>query len=247
MTSTPAPVSSRSVVTSTCRPHQDCQTPAGNAGLTRNNTQSDPVDNFAGTEVLKGVNDVGSGNGQAQLCGTIGSRRTRRSTSPVPLSRWGGSCPTEVQLGYAKDGVPAVDFPSIEPELYGTASGYDTLRAGRFTSYNMTTGATVLTSFPPGGVGPVAAGWLPGDSYTCVHLTPERAPVHRVPPFRDLDNSHGGGGDPACCLPALVSARVEQHRRGEPDHRLGPPDEPVRWQTPAGQERPSVSPSGSSV
>ena len=33
-----------------------------------NNTQSDETDNFSGTQELQGTNDVGSGNGQDELC-----------------------------------------------------------------------------------------------------------------------------------------------------------------------------------
>ncbi len=106
------------------------------------------------------MNDVGSGAGQNQLC------RQRRPTpaglnvdfarSSKPSANITGC--NEQELGYAKDGVPIVDFPTINPSTFGTS----------------TFGATVgdRLPYPNGGyntinggvVGPVAAGWLPGDN-----------------------------------------------------------------------------------
>jgi hypothetical protein len=150
--------------------NQDCETQT-ELGSNPNNTQSDTVDNFAASEELQGVNDVGSGNGQTELCGTDVPANTTvdysRSSKPE-----NGTCTTEVQVGYAKDGVPAVDFQNIDPNEYGTPTGYDAGSSacsthGQFPSYAALTGATVCTAFPTAGIGPVAAGWLPGDSFTC--------------------------------------------------------------------------------
>ena len=167
---------------------QDCLQPSG--GVNPNNTQSDPVDNFAATEELQGVNNVGSGNGQAELCGTGVPVATTvdyaRSSKPNSAS-----C-ASAQLGYAKDGVPAVDFQNnIDPHLYGTPSGYDALvdpqcsTAGKFPSYSATNGAVTCTAFPSSGIGPVAAGWLPGDSFTCVPGTCSGTA------FTDVDSTGG--------------------------------------------------------
>jgi hypothetical protein len=170
-----------------CQPttnNQDCLTPAGNGGINPNNTQSDVTDNFAASEELQGVNDVGSGNGQGELCGTIGTPLNTtvdysRSSKPFGVAACAGA-----QLGYAKDSVPAVDFQSIDPNLYGTPAGYV---GTSFTSYDPTTGAVVLTPFPSGGIGPVAAGWLPGDPFTCVAGTCSGTA------FLDVDNTPIGG------------------------------------------------------
>ncbi len=146
--------------------NQTCLTPAANSGNNPNNTQSDTVDNFAGTSEVVGLNNVGSGNGQNELCGKIGipSNLTQvdyaRSSKPFGVAGCAGQ-----GLGYAKDGVTAVDFQNIIPEAYGTATGYNTI--GSFISYDNNTGATVTTPFPSGGIGTVAAGWLPGDPYNC--------------------------------------------------------------------------------
>ena len=109
-----------------CQPttnNQDCLTPAGNSGNNPNNTQSDVNDNFAATEELQGINDVGSGNGQGELCGTIGTPVNTtvdysRSSKPFGVAGCAGQ-----GLGYAKDSVPAVDFQTIDPQEYGSAYG----------------------------------------------------------------------------------------------------------------------------
>ena len=75
---------------------------------------------------LQGTNDVGSGNGQSELCGGNPSAPAgttvdySRSSKPVSTS----TCPTGVELGFAKDAVVAVDFQTINPALYGTPNGY---------------------------------------------------------------------------------------------------------------------------
>src|ERR1700728_4069180 len=88
-----------------------------------NNTLSDETDNFSGTVEVQGTNDVGSGNGQDELCGGTPSAPAgttvdyARSSRPVSTS----TCPTGVDLGFAKDAVVGVDFQAINPALYGTA------------------------------------------------------------------------------------------------------------------------------
>ena len=173
-----------------------CLQPVNNSGNNPNNTQSDTVDNFAGTEELQGINDVGSGNGQGMLCGTVGTPVATtvdyaRSSKPFGVAGCAGK-----QLGYAKDSVPAVDFQfNIDPQAYGSPTGYLTnvdpactsSGAGFYPSFN-NAGTLVCTAFPAGGIGPVAAGWLPGDSFTC---TPIGSPGTNCTgtPFTDVDNN----------------------------------------------------------
>ena len=158
------PFSCQLVATGTGQ-NQQCLTPANNSGNNPNNTQSDTVDNFAGSEELQGVNNVGSGNGQNELCGvTLSPVGTTvdysRSSKPPGVS----GCALQ-GFGFAKDGVTAVDFQSIDPQLYGTATGYNT--NSPYPSFDYTSGATINTPFPSTGIGDVAMGWLPGDPFTC--------------------------------------------------------------------------------
>jgi hypothetical protein len=108
---------------------------------------SDNNDNWDRTEVQEGVDDVGSGAGQNQLCNAL--------SAPLPVDFARSSKPSagisgcnEVETGYAKDAAPAVDFPAINPSSFGTAT---------FSTYAAVNG---------GSIGPVAAGWEPGDPVT---------------------------------------------------------------------------------
>ena len=176
--------------------NQQCLTPANNSGNNPNNTQSDTTDNFAGSEELQGINDVGSGNGQGELCGTIGTPVNTtvdyaRSSKPFGVSGCAGA-----QLGYAKDSVPAVDFRfNIDPESYGSPTGYlnnvDPLCgvAGKYPSWN-SAGTLVCTAFPAAGIGPVAAGWLPGDAFNCTPIGSGGTNCSGTA-FTDTDNTTG--------------------------------------------------------
>ncbi len=162
--------------------NQQCLTPANNGGNNPNNTQSDTADNFAATEQLQGVNDVGSGNGQGELCGTIGTPVNTtvdysRSSKPFSVAGCKGQ-----SLGYAKDSVPVADFQVIDPQQYGTPTGYV---GTSFVSYDYTTGAVVNTPFPSGGIGAVAAGWEPGDPFNCG----PSGPACSGTPLVDVDNT----------------------------------------------------------
>ena len=68
-----------------------------------------------------------------------------RAAKP-PLSLASGGCSTEEPLGFAKDGLPGLDFPTLNPSTWGTAPG-----------------SSPYAGVNGGVVGPVAAGWLPGD------------------------------------------------------------------------------------
>ena len=107
---------------------------------------TDTVDNWNRTEVYTGVDKVGSGDGQNQLCGNS----VEHSPLAVDFSRSskpaGTACSNLVGTGYAKDAVPAVDFPVVNPKDIG-----GTVTSGPYASIN------------GGVIGPVAAGWIPGD------------------------------------------------------------------------------------
>ena len=118
--------------------YSSCNTATGDGPTT------DLTDNYDRIEVMTGVDQVGSNEGQKQLCGL--------DSSPFPVD-WArmttaasasNGCSDVIELGFAKDGVVGVDFPGIEGP--GTAAG---------------------TAFGSQVVGPVAAGWLPGDPVTC--------------------------------------------------------------------------------
>lgn len=161
-----------------------------------NVSQSDPLDNFSGVQQLQGTWNVGSGNGQNAICGNgnVPLNTTvdyARSSKPFAAQ---GTC-NGVELGYAKDAIAAVDFVNIDPQQYGTASGYI---GHSFTSFNPATGATVTTPFPSGGIGPVAGGWLPGDSFTCTpNVNQDNPPLAGEcsgTVFQDVSNQPISGG-----------------------------------------------------
>jgi hypothetical protein len=111
-----------------------------------NITTTDTADNWDRTEITEGVDDVGSGAGQKQLCGVVNTPLTVDfSRSSVPVSTTAPPCTGLAEAGYAKDSVPAVDF-QINPNSFGTpASG------------------SVYAGVNGGVIGDVAQGWLPGD------------------------------------------------------------------------------------
>jgi hypothetical protein len=126
---------------------------------------TDVNDNWDRTEVSQGVDDVGSGAGQNQLCAALSSPLTvdfARSSKPIT-----GACGTEAETGYAKDGVPVIDFTTVNPSTYGTSS---------FSTYAAVNG---------GSIGPVANGWLPGDAV---------GGPYNGTAFSDVSNADNGGG-----------------------------------------------------
>jgi len=133
-----------------------------------NATTTDNADNWSRTEVTEGVDDVGSGAGQNQLCGSS----DLNSPLPVDFARSSkpvGTLPsgcTEVGTGYAKDSVPAVAF-QINPNSFGTpASG------------------SPYASVNGGVIGDLDLGWLPGD--------PAAGPYSGTP-FTNVANNDNGG------------------------------------------------------
>jgi len=122
----------------------------------QNVSTTDVNDNWDRTEVTQGVDLVGSGGGQNQLC------QATPTPLPVDFSRSskpaGSACSDMVQTGYAKDGVDTLTYP-VNPTAIGTGVA-----------------ATAPYSTMNGGVvGPVGNGWLPGDPnggpYTGTALT----------------------------------------------------------------------------
>jgi hypothetical protein len=126
---------------------------------------TDVNDNWDRTEVTEGVDDVGSGAGQEQVCGSSDLSSPlpvdfARSSKPI-ISTTSGGCSTEVQTGYAKDSVPIIDYP-INPSVYGTST---------FTGVTSFPTGTTAATYPDtdyaaisgGVIGPVSEGWEPGD------------------------------------------------------------------------------------
>ena len=130
----------------------------------QNISTTDVNDNWDRTELTEGVDDVGSGAGQNQLCAALSTPLNvdfARSSKPST-----GACSGEVQTGYAKDGVPVLAYP-VNPTTYGTSS------------------TSPYSSINGGVVGPVANGWLPGD--------PNAGPYTGTA-LANLSNADGGGG-----------------------------------------------------
>src|SRR5580704_19034193 len=132
----------------------------------QNVSTTDVNDNWSRTEVTQGVDDVGSGAGQNQLCNALSTPLNvdfSRSSKPA-----GTACSTMVQTGYAKDGVPIIDYP-VNP----TTIGGGTSTTAPYSSIN------------GGVVGPVTQGWLPGD--------PNGGPYTGTA-LSNVSNADGGGG-----------------------------------------------------
>jgi len=107
----------------------------------QNVATTDVSDNWDRTEVTEGADDAGSTGGQDQLCGAASPLPVDFARSSEPA---GTACSDMVETGYAKDGVPAIDYP-VNPANFGTSTTapYDAINGGV--------------------IGPVAQGWLPGD------------------------------------------------------------------------------------
>ncbi len=130
----------------------------------QNISTTDVNDNWDRTEVTEGVDDVGSGAGQSQVCNALSTPLPvdfARSSKPA-----GTACSTMVETGYAKDGVPIIAYP-VNPTVYGTSTT---------SPYSGVNG---------GVVGPVSEGWLPGD--------PNSGPYSGTP-FTNISNADNGGG-----------------------------------------------------
>ena len=133
-----------------------------------NVSTTDINDNWDRTEVTEGVDLVGSGGGQNQLCGAAPTPLPvdfARSSKPA-----GTACTDMVGTGYAKDGVDTLTYP-VNPTAIGSGVA-----------------ATAPYSTMNGGVvGPVGNGWLPGD--------PNNGPYTGTPlTTGGISNADNGGG-----------------------------------------------------
>lgn len=103
-----------------------------------NSSTTDTGDNWDRTEVLQGIDDVGSGDGQKQLC------QVEASPDAVDIARSskvnGNDCTGETAEGFAYDGVPEVDFASVNPSTFGAVPGT------AFTNGETTSASNVLQS-----------------------------------------------------------------------------------------------------
>jgi len=166
-----------------------CDHTTGGAPNYSDTTTTDTADNFDSSEELMGENDIGSGNGQQQLCGILPSpQKVDFSRSSKPIASNAG-CSTLAEAGYAKDSVPVTDVQDINPAAFGAATGYE---GKTFTALNQT---FTPPAFPSNGlIGPVAAGWLPGDPTNCVAQgSGGSGPFCSGTPFNDVDGGTGTG------------------------------------------------------
>ena len=135
---------------------------------------TDVSDNWDRTEVATGVDNVGSSAGQAELCNEADGTAIPNIPSGFSVDFARSSKPSdnltgcaEQETGYAKDGVDPVAFPDIIPGNVGAAT---------FSTYKNVNGGTGL-------IGPVAAGWLPGDALSGPYTGQA---------FTEVDNEVGG-------------------------------------------------------
>lgn len=143
-----------------------------------NSSTSDVSDNWDRTEVSQGIDDVGSGDGQKQLC------QKEASPDPVDFARSskvnGNNCTGETAQGFAYDGVPEVDFTTTNPSTFGVIPSTSPY-------YTAVDGSTNLSA--NGGkaeMGPVADGWIPGN--------PVGGPYTGTPFLNITDNAPSTGG-----------------------------------------------------
>ena len=193
-----------------------------------NNTQSDETDNFSGTQELQGTNDVVPATASPS-CAAAPSAPAgttvdySRSSKPMSTS----TCPTGVELGFAKDAVAAVDFQTINPGLYGTPNGYlsqtdpqCTQRRGLLPELRRLERGSDLHQVPGGGnrtggrwlaadrPHQLRYGWRSGLFGNAVHEHLQHG--HQRWQRRDLRR-----------LPALLPARPERHGRRPARSRTG--------------------------
>ncbi|MHB8681848.1 MAG: hypothetical protein ACYDA2_07120 [Acidimicrobiales bacterium] len=138
-----------------------CTLNADNATCNQSGDQptTDTVDNYDRTEVQLGIDLIGSGAGEKQLCGATGGATpfpvdfARMSKAPTLTTTCG-----DQGLGFAKDGVPGLDFATVNPSVFGPVPSSSPYFAAVDTTANLNAnGGQPL-------FGPVAAGWVPGDN-----------------------------------------------------------------------------------
>ena len=153
----------------------------------QNVSTTDVNDNWDRTEVTEGVDDVGSGAGQNQLCAALS---TPLAVDFARSSKTAGTaCSTMVQTGYAKDGVSIVAYP-VNPTTYGTSS------------------TSPYSSINGGVVGPVALGWLPGDPNNGPYTGTSYNPQTNAAGLSNVDNGGGVGSTAFRLWCATDSTRI---------------------------------------
>lgn len=116
---------------------------------------TDTLDNYDHAEQQQGESLAQTSGALAQLCGTSPSPLPIDYVRAIQATLSSTACSTLAAGGYAKDGVVAETFATVNPSTYGSA------------------------------IGPVAAGWRPGD--------PVSGP-YSGRPFTNLVNNDNGGG-----------------------------------------------------
>jgi hypothetical protein len=151
-----------------------------------NVSTTDVNDNWDRTEVTQGVDDVGSGAGQNQLCASLSTPLAvdfSRSSKPA------SGCATLVGTGYAKDGVAIIAYP-VNPTTYGTST------------------SSAYSSVNGGVVGPVAQGWLPGDPNNGPYTGTSYNPQTNAAGISNADNGGGTGSTAFRLWCATDSTRI---------------------------------------
>jgi hypothetical protein len=164
-------------------------------GATANTGTTDTADNWSRTEVAQGVDNVGSGAGQEQLCKTAPTPLPvdfARSSKPVGSTTSLNGCNTAnlQAIGYAKDAVPPVDF-RINPSAMVTSGGNPV--AATHAPWNTVNG---------GVVGPLAKGWEPGDSVSASTFSGAQ--------LNNISNNDNSGGATSTAYRLWCSATVVQ-------------------------------------
>ena len=173
---------------------QDNTAPYTAANNPDNPATTDYTDNYDRSEEVQGVDEVGSGAGQAQLCqNNQGSNNAAlppgfsidyaRSSSGISSSQAPSCIASEKEDFFAADAVALLDWSNINPSSFDAADG-----VANVAPYSSVNG---------GAIGAVAAGWLPGDSLTCNTSFTGTYGAHQNGvndcsgyPFEDLDNGN---------------------------------------------------------
>ena len=166
-----------------------CDHTTGGAPNYSDTTTTDTTDNFDSSEELMGENDIGSGNGQQQLCGILPSPQTvdfSRSSKPIASN---AGCSTLAESGYAKDSVPVTDVQGIDPAAVRCRDRVRGQDLHRSEPDVHPPGVPVERPHRAGG-----GGLVPGDPTNCVAQgSGGSGPFCSGTPFNDVDGGTGTG------------------------------------------------------
>lgn len=125
---------------------------------TSDGTATDTLDDYSRDEYINGAG-IGSGGGIGELCGSKVTGGLSVNFARASRSLNANECNTAVQLNYADDLVAPVTFTGVNTSLISGNTAACT------TSTAALPGGTATTAYnvPCGQIGPVAAGWRPGD------------------------------------------------------------------------------------